>query len=40
MRCTKHPLTLIFDIMLYFIESGIYAKIGYTENDTTLKKRI
>lgn len=40
MRCTKHPLTLIFDTMLYFIESGIYAKIGYTENDTTLRKRI
>lgn len=40
MRCTKHPLTLIFNTMLYFIESGLYAKIGYTENDITLRKRM
>lgn len=28
-------LTINFDIMLYLIESGIYAKIGYTSDNKT-----
>lgn len=40
MRCTNHNSHLIFNTMLYFIESDIFAKIGYTENDATLRKRI
>lgn len=33
-------LTINFDIMLYLIESGIYAKIGYTSDNKTLEKRL
>ena len=33
-------LTINFDIMLYLIESGIYAKIGYTSDNETLEKRL
>ena len=39
MNYTNHPLILIYN-MLYLIESGIYAKIGYSTNYDTLEKRI
>lgn len=40
MSYTNQSLTLIFNNMLYLIESGLYAKIGYTSDLSTLEKRI